>query len=195
MNTLFKLAAAAALVAAPAAANAAITIQINELGSNVVVNVFGSLDLDGLAPVGTFTLDTGVRGTSAYVGSGPTNQNVTGYSGFTGPASIGPGFNLIAADTSSGDAFAFNAGTALVFVDPNYASDDSLVSQSTFLGATINSLGLATGTYVYSSANDTLTVIIGPSVPEPATWAMMIGGFGLAGGALRRRQWTSVTYA
>jgi hypothetical protein len=27
-----------------------------------------------------------------------------------------------------------------------------------------------------------------PSVPEPATWAMMVGGFGLAGGAMRRRR-------
>ena len=33
-------------------------------------------------------------------------------------------------------------------------------------------------------------------VPEPATWAMMIGGIGAAGGALRRRKVrTSVTYA
>ena len=29
---------------------------------------------------------------------------------------------------------------------------------------------------------------IAAPVPEPATWAMMIGGFGLAGGALRRRR-------
>ncbi|PZQ64611.1 MAG: hypothetical protein DI570_04795 [Phenylobacterium zucineum] len=28
-------------------------------------------------------------------------------------------------------------------------------------------------------------------VPEPATWALMIGGFGLAGSALRRRQGTT----
>lgn len=27
-----------------------------------------------------------------------------------------------------------------------------------------------------------------PAVPEPATWAMMIAGFGLVGGAMRRRQ-------
>ncbi|MBY0520051.1 MAG: PEPxxWA-CTERM sorting domain-containing protein, partial [Sphingomonas sp.] len=26
-----------------------------------------------------------------------------------------------------------------------------------------------------------------PAVPEPATWAMMIGGFGIVGGAMRRR--------
>jgi len=29
------------------------------------------------------------------------------------------------------------------------------------------------------------------AVPEPATWAMMIGGFGLVGGAMRRRRLTS----
>lgn len=33
------------------------------------------------------------------------------------------------------------------------------------------------------------------AVPEPATWAMMLGGFGLAGAAMRRRTRTSVTYA
>lgn len=33
------------------------------------------------------------------------------------------------------------------------------------------------------------------NVPEPATWAMLIGGFGLMGGALRRRRVTSVAFA
>ena len=32
------------------------------------------------------------------------------------------------------------------------------------------------------------------SVPEPASWAMMVGGFGLAGAAMRRRK-TSVAFA
>lgn len=32
-------------------------------------------------------------------------------------------------------------------------------------------------------------------VPEPATWAMMLGGFGLIGAASRRRIRTAVTYA
>jgi len=33
------------------------------------------------------------------------------------------------------------------------------------------------------------------AVPEPATWALMIGGFAMAGAAARRRVRTTVTYA
>jgi hypothetical protein len=36
---------------------------------------------------------------------------------------------------------------------------------------------------------------LGTAVPEPATWAMMLGGFGLLGAAARRRRSTTVTYA
>jgi hypothetical protein len=35
----------------------------------------------------------------------------------------------------------------------------------------------------------------GVAVPEPATWAMMLGGFGLLGASMRRRQRTTVTFA
>lgn len=38
----------------------------------------------------------------------------------------------------------------------------------------------------------TATLASTPAVPEPATWAMMIGGFGLIGGAMRRRTATAV---
>jgi hypothetical protein len=39
-------------------------------------------------------------------------------------------------------------------------------------------------------------VVIDPNpVPEPATWALMIAGFGLAGAGLRRSRRTSVTFA
>lgn len=37
-------------------------------------------------------------------------------------------------------------------------------------------------------------IVAPPAVPEPATWAMMIGGLGLAGAALRRRA-TKVQFA
>ena len=34
-----------------------------------------------------------------------------------------------------------------------------------------------------------------PSVPEPASWAMMVGGFGVVGGALRARRKAAVSFA
>ena len=37
---------------------------------------------------------------------------------------------------------------------------------------------------------------VGGAVPEPATWAMMIGGFGAIGGTMRyRRRKTTVAFA
>lgn len=36
--------------------------------------------------------------------------------------------------------------------------------------------------------------VLAPSVPEPASWALMIGGFALAGGVLRRRS-VSIAFA
>lgn len=38
-------------------------------------------------------------------------------------------------------------------------------------------------------------IIFSGSIPEPASWAMMIAGFGLAGGMLRQRRRTSVRFA
>ena len=40
----------------------------------------------------------------------------------------------------------------------------------------------------------TLRFIASP-VPEPAAWGLMIAGFGMAGGALRRRRWPRVAVA
>lgn len=46
--------------------------------------------------------------------------------------------------------------------------------------------GSVSGVVLYST---------GPAVPEPATWAMMLSGFGLMGAAMRRRTRTTVSFA
>ncbi|WP_174273748.1 PEPxxWA-CTERM sorting domain-containing protein [Sphingomonas bacterium] len=40
----------------------------------------------------------------------------------------------------------------------------------------------------------TVSALEAPSVPEPASWAMMVAGFGLLGGALRKRTRTNVSF-
>ena len=42
----------------------------------------------------------------------------------------------------------------------------------------------------YSDNEGSITISVNPAVPEPASWAMMIGGLGLVGAAMRRRQAT-----
>jgi hypothetical protein len=59
------------------------------------------------------------------------------------------------------------------------------------IGWNLNVDALANPGYTYTSAQAYTA-----AVPEPATWAMMIAGFGVAGGALRRsRRTTRVTFA
>jgi hypothetical protein len=62
-----------------------------------------------------------------------------------------------------------------------------------FGGATKNSVGGLR----FLSTNNAFEVdnIAVAAVPEPATWAMMIGGFGLIGAAARRRARTTIAYA
>lgn len=62
------------------------------------------------------------------------------------------------------------------------------------IGYNLNFDILANRGFRFSTA-DAFALEGAASVPEPATWAMMLAGFGFAGAALRRRQRTKVTYA
>ena len=52
-----------------------------------------------------------------------------------------------------------------------------------------------TSPYLQAYADISITAAPAAAVPEPASWAMMIGGLGLAGMALRRRRRVSVAFA
>jgi hypothetical protein len=60
-----------------------------------------------------------------------------------------------------------------------------IAGQAGMLGARIGSKG---GDGVGPVLDNVLLTICGGAIPEPSTWVLMIGGFGLAGAALRRRR-------
>jgi hypothetical protein len=72
------------------------------------------------------------------------------------------------------DAFGFDSASAFSYVRLTDVANEGGTSGAT-VGADIDAVGAistrATG-----------------GIPEPSTWAMMIAGFGLAGGAMRRRR-------
>lgn len=60
------------------------------------------------------------------------------------------------------------------------------LSNPVFMPGTFNFTGFSSGTLTVSE--------VAAAVPEPATWAMMIGGFALVGSTMRRRK-TSLHFA
>ncbi|MDO7841779.1 PEPxxWA-CTERM sorting domain-containing protein [Sphingomonas sp. CA1-15] len=50
--------------------------------------------------------------------------------------------------------------------------------------------------FIANTSQDTAFSVSGiAAAPEPASWAMMIGGFGLVGGAMRQRKRTATALA
>jgi hypothetical protein len=110
-------------------------------------------------------------------------------------------FQMAFTDFQAGETFSW-----LLDVDPSDPNASPTIFGNQLIGATVwvdFSNGLrGTGLIEAVPGNDDAgqlfirTFTPSPGVPEPAAWAMMLGGFGLIGTAMRRRkQALSVTYA
>ena len=118
------------------------------------------------SPVGTtFDLGTFAAGTELVFRLFVTN---TENDFFTGPASRNP------------DGFAH------ANVDASFAPGETLVSFEDLLNGPFD--------YNDLSFSFTNTVSVSPDVPEPASWAMMLVGFGAIGGAMRSRRKVAVSF-
>jgi len=186
-------------------AEAAYVVDFSQNGGDVVATGSGSLDFSSASFTGfLMPMVLGVNGSSGFLGVG--NQSSFGspedygdyYSPASGPASFGSG-GFTAATTTTGSVAGINGGDGKFIVPGGYGAGDPLLpSTTTWVGATFASLGLKPGTYVWTlgTSRDTFTINIpGGAVPEPASWAMMLGGFGLIGGAMRVRRKTAVIFA
>jgi hypothetical protein len=182
-------------------AEAAYVVTIEQVGTDVVATGSGSIDFDALALYGDELDSSLIAASGGALIIGPTTPTDDAYySGIAGPAiAFGTGGEFF---PGSGGGAIVGLGTfdetsgGVVAVPLDYVSGAPLgTSAATFADATIASLGLTPGSYVWSWGSgptaDTFTLdiagtVVGASVPEPATWAMML--LGLAGLMLLRER-------
>lgn len=92
------------------------------------------------------------------------------------------------AEDNSSDVYNYVLDYSLQsFGSPSFASYDADVS-------TFQNGGYFSTPGAYGYLTNSHLAISSGAVPEPASWAMMVGGFGMIGGAMRRRQRTSVAF-
>jgi VPDSG-CTERM motif len=158
------------------------------MGSDVVANGSGAINLTGLTSAGLFGGPSGVQATSGFILTGASGLT-DGYSGFTGPTSFGSG-GFFAANTSSGDSVGINGLLGILFLPQGYVSGAALSDSMTFNNATFASLGVTPGTYVWTwgdGADQRFTLRIGAAVPDGGSTVSLLGCALLALAGLRRR--------
>ena len=165
------------------------TITMEQIGSNVVANGSGPINLTGLTFQGSVSTNgVGVLPLFGIIFTGPTGSvNVSQYAGFTGPTSFGSGFPL-KANTGSGDFVGMRGGLGNLFVPQGYVSGAALSDSMTYTGQTFSTLGVTPGTYVWTwgtGANQNFTLQIPTAVvPDSGStigllFLSLIGLFGL----------------
>ncbi len=115
----------------------------------------------------------------------------------TGPSAFVPNqlATVLLTRSAAGDVKGYvNGALAIQFNDPDnlgvFSNNIIRLFQDDFpTGQSEASAGFVDFVKIYDSV-----ILPGAAVPEPASWALMIAGFGLVGGAMRRRT-AQVTYA
>jgi hypothetical protein len=157
---------------------------------------------DNLAQPGSFTVSGALVGSNTFLASlvsttAWTTGDLDTYLGISASPTNPIGAYLPTTQTYQSTATGFwvyqaNIGT-VTLPSNNGASDSSLltINHNLALGSYVTAFINQSGNYG-ATANSGAILETGrtppPSVPEPATWAMMIVGFGAAGVAIRRRK-------
>ncbi len=197
MKTLLTAAALIALTAAASSANAAVTIT-NTPGDTTPLGYTLVATFDAPLAAGYSMPGADIRSTSSGDAARPPGD-ATKFLAVTGGHSVTLssllGFTAFSFYMGSPDSYNWLQidggpkiyGTAL-YGTPSHAADGD---QS--VGFTVNyNLGGATAhSITFGSDSNSFeldNIATKGAVPEPASWAMMIAGFGLAGATLRQRR-------
>jgi hypothetical protein len=169
-------------------AEAAYIATIQQVGSDVVATGSGSINLAGLFFSTNLSFEGYLDPSDGLLLLAGPSANFTIYDltgPYSGPANFGSG-SITFSSSGGGNIVGF-AGPRTLAVPNGYVSNTPLgTSTATWDNATFASLGLKSGTYVWSIASgDTLTVQVG-SIPEPPSLALF--GASLATLLVRRRK-------
>jgi hypothetical protein len=188
--------AAVCAAASPAAATVVTSIKIQNAiptwlqVSEVIATQAGTGNDVALATAGATA-----TATSVYTAGDVANYAIDG----VGPAPYGQIYHSGSSDGSDyllitlGQAYDLSGLTIDGRAD-GYGTARDDYSYQLFDGTTLVGSGTIDARNDAHSGSVTLDVATG-AVPEPASWAMFLGGFGVIGGALRRRQQATVRFA
>lgn len=144
-----------------------LTINIREVGDDVVVSYAGSLDLTGLTFKGTVSIDSELYPHAGFVLSSPSGGLADEYESilpvafpyFGAGASEGdPPLLLLSADSGSGSAF--GVGSEHVFLPAGYVSNERFSGSSVYEDTSIASMRIDPGIYTTALPNDILVLIV-----------------------------------
>lgn len=187
MKKLLLAAATALAVGAGSAAQAAVifleTVTPTGGGQNFYSYRIEFADDEGVQTGSTLV----IYDFAGYVDGSITAGGAPGISVSTEPSSALPSFGFTDDPSITNLVFTYNGPTLDVggaqFSGFGAASIFSGVTLDGFSALTVKVAGDAEGTIVASQGG----VGVPAAIPEPGTWALMIGGFGLVGASLRRR--------
>jgi len=193
------VAIAAASLTAPASGSMVVTVE--DTAQGLKFSYSGSLKIQ---PTASFNAGS----TTAIAGDGSIQDQFYSANGIIGFVSIGSDYTHLApADgffsidfsptstprgTNTSDAFGLRAGAGgmLIFLAPDYTSEDPIDGYGTILGRTIASTGFYDQVFTItggSAAGETITLQAAP-VPEPSTWALGTLALACGGWQLTRRR-------
>jgi hypothetical protein len=180
------------LLGAARPTHAALILTMEEVGGDVVVSGSGTANLTALLISIALPQAAAVDAAEGVIVLGPdplTFLPVDFYTLLNGPTTFGPG-GLVFASGGTGDRFGVNVfgGPISLVVPLGYVSGNPLSATNVFNSATFASLGVIPGTYMWTWGEvdtfDSLTLQIGPTMPEPVSLSLLAVGVAAVG--LRR---------
>jgi hypothetical protein len=169
------------LLAAASASQAVYTININQVGPDVVMSGSGSINTSSFSSVGLIgpcLLGDGFIGTNALCVGSDTN-------GDWYPGALSPGISLPSVVPTAGSSSlgpnVFLLGTEL-YLPANYISASLIANQTTFAGTTLAAIGLNVGTQtLFVPSGDEIIINVGLAPPAAPASIPTLGEYALLG--------------